>query len=146
MPLPDFNEHGDLPEGVHAANFVEVLARFGSGTGQRIEVTGRLQRIWDMANATRKLDRFILFGSYVSDTPSPKDVDVILVMHDDFRPGNCPEQCLALFNHQRAEHELGASIFWIRPGMLLQEPIDLFVAHWQIKRDGRRRGIVEVQP
>lgn len=49
-----------------------------------------------------------------------------------------------LFHHQAAQAVLGASVFWIRPAMLLLEDVDSFVAHWQGKRDDSRRGIVEV--
>ena len=48
MPLPDFNEFGDLPEGRHLASLDEVLARFGSGTSQRQGVTDRLRRIYSL--------------------------------------------------------------------------------------------------
>ena len=83
-------------------------------------------------------------GSYVSDVPEPNDVDVIVVMRNDFRSEACPAELLVLFDHARADAELGASIFWIRSDMLLGEPLEQFLAHWQIKRDGRRRGIVEI--
>jgi hypothetical protein len=42
----------------------EVLARFGKGTPQREAVTARLLRIFELANAARKLDRLVIFGSY----------------------------------------------------------------------------------
>jgi hypothetical protein len=32
------------------------------------------------------------------------------------------------------------------PDMLLGEPLEQFLAHWEMKRDGRRRGIVEIRP
>ena len=51
-----------------------------------------------------------------------------------------------LFEHAHANTELGASIFWVRPDMLLGEPLEQFLAFWQTKRDGRRRGVVEVLP
>jgi hypothetical protein len=145
MPLPGFNEAGDLPEGIHSTSLAEVLGRFGSGTDQRVEVTARLRRIYDLAMATGALDRLVIFGSYVSDVSDPNDVDVILVMREDFDPAQCPPGSLALFQHGRAGAEFGASIFWVRPGMLLGEPLDQFRAHWQRKRDGIRRGIVEVR-
>jgi hypothetical protein len=63
-----------------------------------------------------------------------------------FRSENCPAESLVLFDHARANDELGASIFWIRPDMLLGEPLEQFLAFWQIKRDGRRRGVVEIRP
>lgn len=87
----------------------------------------------------------MIFGSYVSDTPEPNDVDVILVMNNDFASERCPEEARVLFDHARADSELGASIFWVRPDMLLGEPIDVFLSHWERKRDGKRRGIVEIQ-
>jgi hypothetical protein len=49
-----------------------------------------------------------------------------------------------MFDHQRAQQELGASIFVVRPAFLLGETVDDFIAHWQITRDRSWRGIVEV--
>ena len=47
--------------------------------------------------------------------------------------------------HAHAERQFGASIFWIRPAMLLlAEPLESFIARWQIKRGGGRRRILEV--
>ena len=146
MPLPEFNEFGDLPEGLHAASLAEVIARFGSGTAQRKAVTERLRRIYHLAVATGCLDRLVVFGSYVSDVTEPNDVDVILLMRNDFRSEDCPSESSVLFDHARANDELGASIFWARPDMLLGEPVEQFLAFWQTKRDGRRRGVVELQP
>jgi hypothetical protein len=146
MPLPMFNEFGDLPEGVHPASLAEVVTRFGGRTAQRIAVTDRLCEICRLAVATGHLDRLVVFGSYVSDTNEPNDIDVILVMRNDFRAEDCPAESSVLFEHARAHDELGASIFWVRPDMLLGEPLKQFLEFWQTKRDGRRRGIVEIQP
>ncbi|HJT77510.1 MAG TPA: hypothetical protein VJ739_09955 [Gemmataceae bacterium] len=146
MPLPEFNEAGDLPEGIHPASIAEVITRFGGSTEQRVAVSVRLRRVYDLALATGALDRLVIFGSYVSDIPAPNDVDVILVMREEFNPGSCPADSLALFDHGRAGAEFGASVFWVRPGMLLGEPLEQFLAHWQRKRDGSLRGIVEVRP
>src|SRR5438445_4385562 len=144
MPLPGFNEFGDLPEGRHPATFDDVLARFGTGTPQRQRVTDRLRRVHALAVATGHLDRMVVFGSYVSDVPEPNDVDVNLVMRGDFASERCPEESRVRFDHARADAELEASIFWVRPEMLLGEPLHQFLAHWEKKRDGRRRGIVEI--
>lgn len=145
MPFPDFAESGDLPAGRHEASLDEVLARFGSGTPRRVAVSDRLRRIHAPATATGHLDRLVIFGSYVSDVEEPYDVDVILVMRGDFTSSSCPAQSLVLFDHARADEELGASIFWIRPDMLLGEPLDEFLTLWETKRDGSRRGIVEIR-
>ena len=80
MTLPEFNSLGDLPEGVHRATLDETLARFGQGSLQRQLVTGRLSRVYELARKTGNLERFVVFGSYVTAKPDPNDVDIILVM------------------------------------------------------------------
>lgn len=144
MPLPPFDERGDLPIGVHRATLGEVRTRFGQATPQRQSVTGRLVRIWELAQSTGKLARFVIYGSYVTAKPAPNDVDVILVMQDDFRTAECSAAAQALFDHRRTHDELGASIFWTRPSGVLLETLDEFIAYWQIKRDHTWHGIVEV--
>jgi len=49
-----------------------------------------------------------------------------------------------MFDHLRAQQELGASLFAIRPAFIFGETVDEFIAHWQVKRDLTRHGIVEV--
>jgi len=102
MPLPAFDEQGDLPVGVHQATFDEVLTRFGHGTLQRQLVTAQLMRIYELARATGKLLHFVIFGSYVTAKPAPNDIDIILVMRDDFEVAECDEQTQPLFDHLRA--------------------------------------------
>jgi hypothetical protein len=145
MPLPDFDIKGDLPVGLHTATINQVMARFGVGTIQRQDVATRLGHIYILARATGKLQRFIIFGSFITDKPSPNDVDIMLVMHDDFASDACGEETGRLFDHTRAASEFGASIFWIRPSMLILESLSEFINHWGVKRDGTHRGIVEVE-
>ena len=144
MPLPAFNNHGDLPEGVYKASLDEVVARFGHGTPQRQLVTTRLRHIYALAHATGKLQRFVIFGSYVTAKLEPNDVDIILVVRDDFREQDYDPEVFPMFDHRRAQRELGASIFVIRPAFLFGETVDDFIAPWQITRHMSRRGIVEV--
>ena len=49
-----------------------------------------------------------------------------------------------LFDHQRAQADVGASIFWLCPGVLLRGSLEDFLLDWGTKRDLTRRGIVEV--
>jgi hypothetical protein len=102
--------------------------------------------VYQLALASGHLDRLLVFGSYVSDVNEPNDVDVVLVMRNEFRSEDCPAESSVLFDHARANDELGASVFWIRPDMLLGESLEAFFAFWQTKRDGRRRGVVEIHP
>ena len=65
-------------------------------------------------------------------------------MDDAFRLEECPIESQGLFNHAVAQARYGVSIFWIRPGLLIDESIEDFIDYWQLKRDGSNRGIVEV--
>lgn len=144
MPLPEFNQAGDLPVGVYPATISEIVSRFGGATRQRQKVTERLLRICEVVKAIGKTDHVIIYGSYVTVKASPRDVDVVLVMRNDFELQTCRAEFAVLFDHEEAEREFGASVFWARPAMLI-EPLADFIAHWQLKRDGARRGIVDVQ-
>jgi hypothetical protein len=88
----------------------------------------------------------VIFGSYVTAKPDPNDVDVILVMHDSFSQAALPVDNRDLFDHAVAQARYGASIFWMQPSALFGDTLDTFVAHWQVKRDGSKRGILEVVP
>jgi predicted nucleotidyltransferase len=52
-------------------------------------VTTRLICVYELASNTSKLKRFIIFGSYVTAKADPNDVDLILIMHDDFTQEEC---------------------------------------------------------
>ena len=144
MPLPGFDASGDLPTGVHRVTLNEVIQRFGSVGGQRGVCTLRLSHVHELTKRTGHLQRFVIFGSYVTAQPNPNDIDVVLVMDDAFRLEECPIESRGLFDHAVAQARYGASIFWIRPALLIGEGVEEFIAYWQLKRDGSRRGIVEV--
>jgi predicted nucleotidyltransferase len=144
MSLPTFEPDGNLPPGLHPATLEEVLVRFGGTSHQREIVSHRLSRIYNLAVSTKMLDRFILFGSYVTAKLEPNDVDIVLVMKDDFNVVKYKGEATGLFDHQRAEREFGASVFWIRPIHLALETLEEFIAHWQMTRNGSKRGIVEI--
>lgn len=144
MPLPDFNEQGDLPIGVHQASLQEVIDRFGQISPQRQLVTARLLRIFELAKSTQKLLRFVIFGSYVTAKVAPNDVDIVLIVTDDFDVSEQDEQIQLLFDHLRAQKIFCASIFAVRPSTTLMSSVDEFISGWQIKRDRTERGIVEI--
>jgi hypothetical protein len=73
-------------------------------------------------------------------------VDVSLVFSDDLHWESCDAETKLLFDHEKADKRLGASIFWVRPSMLFLETVEEFIAGWQTTRAQTRRGIVEVQP
>lgn len=145
MPIPEFAESGDLPAGIHKATLEEVEDRFGKVPPARKQTVERLRRVYDLASSTDHLARFVIFGSFVTAKPEPNDVDIVMLMDDDFDASRLEGEAALLFDHAVAQSMFGASVFWLRKIAALGGEDD-FVAGWQIKRDGTRRGIVEVIP
>jgi hypothetical protein len=143
MPVPLFDTQGELPEGLHQATMDEVIARFGTGTPQRQLLASYLLRIYALVRATGKLERFIIFGSYVTATANPRDVDVFLVMGEAFHVDEVSGETRIIFSHVQAQSHLRASVFWATRSSSMTN-IDALLIGWQTKRDQTRRGIVEV--
>jgi hypothetical protein len=143
MPLPEMTDTGELPLGVHRASMEETLARFGTGHPQRITVGERLSRIYDLAASTGHLARFIVYGSFVTNKTEPNDVDLFLVMDDDFDGNQLETEPALLFDHAAADAHFGASVFWVRRTTAFGGE-QAMVEYWQAKRGGGQRGIIEI--
>ncbi|MBI4860131.1 MAG: hypothetical protein HY815_07685 [Candidatus Riflebacteria bacterium] len=143
IPLPELNECGDLPVAVYEVTLSELLSRFGTGSPLRRLVGIRLERIHRLAAATGQVARFIVFGSFITGKIEPNDVDVFLLMDNEFDVETVPGESAMLFDHPTAQAHFGASIFWIRQVACLGG-VQATIEDWQVKRDGSRRGIVHV--
>lgn len=141
--LPESNEFGDLPPGLHQSSLSDVLARFGRLTLQRMAVGQRLARIHKLAIATGHVGRFAVFGSFVTEKSEPNDVDIFIVMDDDFDFSSTTGETRLLFEHGTAQTHFGASLFWLRQ-LAAYNGAEAAITDWQIKRDGTLRGIVEI--
>lgn len=119
------------------------MERFGLATPPRRVIARRLERIYRVAQSSGHLARFVVFGSFVTSKLDPNDVDVFLLMEDDFDLSQLVGEVRLLFDHGWAQVHFGASVFWIRRLAALggeQETIEF----WQMKRDGSQRGIIEI--
>ncbi len=76
--LPDFDDYGNLPPGIHLANIKEVEARFGRGSSERRMEVEELNRFVDWAIAT-KVRRMVVNGSFVTSARAPNDVDIVVL-------------------------------------------------------------------
>ncbi|MBI2480216.1 MAG: hypothetical protein HYV60_16765 [Planctomycetia bacterium] len=144
MPLPEFNDAGDLPPGVHEASLVDAVSRFGNNSDRRRLIARRLERIHQNASQTGFLARFVVFGSFVTNKLEPNDVDVFMIMDDNFEMHSLVGEPRLLFaDHGTAQDHFGASVFWMRR-MAAIGGEQAAIEDWQIKRDGTERGIVEI--
>jgi hypothetical protein len=143
MPLPPFDTQGELPEGIHQTTMDEVITRFGTGTAQRELLVSYLLRIYALVSATGQMERFIIFGSYVTAKADPNDIDVCLVMAEAFNVDEMSGDTRVIFSHAQAQSRLRASVFWATRSTSITN-VDALLVGWQTKRDQTRRGIVEV--
>ena len=111
---PEFDDNGDLPEGIHQATLIEVLQHFGTVNAQRLRVGQRLERIYKLASSTGQVVRFVVFGSFVTAKSDPGDVDIFMVMEDSFDSSGVRGEAAVVFDHLAAQNLEGASVFWIR--------------------------------
>ena len=114
MSLPSLEITGDLPVGIHPATLQEIADRFGISNARRRVLMTRLERIYRIATSTQKVARFVVFGSFITDKAEPNDVDVFMIMEDDFDVSLLSWEAQRLFDHSAADVTYGASVFWLR--------------------------------
>jgi hypothetical protein len=71
-------EQGELPLGVHLADWEEFRARFCGSSPRRLWLSGRLRTLLELASANGKLRRVFIWGSFVTAKFAPKDLDILL--------------------------------------------------------------------
>jgi hypothetical protein len=77
--IPDFDEQGYLPPGIHPATMEEIRKRFGSSSEIRQVEYESLIWLVDAARDAGAL-RIVLNGSFVTDVDEPNDVDCALMI------------------------------------------------------------------
>lgn len=143
MVLPAFVENGNLPPGVYRVSLAQAIERFGEGSIQRRIVADRLNRIHALVKSTGKLARFVVFGSFVTSKDEPNDLDVVLLMDDDFELDAVTGEAALAFHHLEAQSLFGASIFWTRRSAAIGGE-QAMIEYWQACREGGQRGIIEI--
>ena len=85
MPIPDFNQEGFLPIGIHDCTIEEISTRFGrfQTTDQRPTLNeGLISYIIELRQAN--IGKYLIVnGSFVTSKDKPSDIDVLLVLKDD---------------------------------------------------------------
>jgi hypothetical protein len=77
--LPDFDEHGYLPPGVHPTHIEEIEVRFGRQSELRQVQMESVRWLVELARRAG-VTRLVLNGSFVTDRHEPNDVDCVLLI------------------------------------------------------------------
>jgi len=81
--IPDFNEHGYLPQGLHPAALDEIEHKLGRQSEVRRVQMESLRWLVDAA-IRAGVRRIIVNGSFVTDVFEPNDVDCVLLIEEGF--------------------------------------------------------------
>ena len=141
--LPEFNQNGNLPEGIHLATEDEVFARFAAPSARRQWLGEKLRSLMTLAKSTGQLAHVFLWGSFVTSKEVPNDLDVLLVMGTEFTVEETPAPAQVLFDHVQARLRFQAAVFWTKAS-LDPQVLRLWLDTYQTGKDFTRRGIVEV--
>lgn len=130
--IPDFNEHGYLPPGLHRARLDEIEKRFAHPSEIRRVQMASLR--WLVGLAVRVgVQRLVINGSFVTDELEPNDVDCVLLP----APG--------LSRDPTAADELLEGLPFLDIQVVDQEAFDWLVASFfAADRDFIRKGMIEV--
>src|SRR4051794_27825639 len=94
MSIPDDDEDGTLPPGVHPCTLEEVKDRFGRfrGSDRRSHLYRQLVEYVAQARSTGEVRALIIDGSFVTGKAEPGDIDIIVVISRDLlsEPGLSP--------------------------------------------------------
>jgi len=85
----------------------------------------------------------VVFGSFITGKEDPNDVDIFMIMDDEFDFTALTGDARLLFEHPAALSHFGCSVFWVRR-LAAMGGEQAAIEDWQIKRDGTERGIVEI--
>lgn len=141
--IPRYNKDGNLPKGVHKASLDEIKKVFSVGSARRKWLIGNLEKIIDLANSTGSLERIIIWGSFITNKELPQDIDLLLIMKEDFIVDKVGPEAKKMFDYVQGRIVFNADIFWTKSS-IGEETINLWLETYQMTREFDPRGIVEV--
>ncbi len=86
MPIPPLNDVGLLSEGVHDCTLDEIGARFGRFvvSERRVRLFAQLRELIEEEQRAGITVALIVDGSFVTDKPEPGDIDLVIVLPEDY--------------------------------------------------------------
>ncbi len=130
--IPELQDDGYLPPGVHSADLHEVCNRFGHQSEIRTIQAESVRWLVDIARRAGVL-RLVINGSFVTDVLEPNDVDCVLLIGEDFP------------NDHDAESELLAGLPFLEIQIVKEKAFTLLVEKiFATDRVQRPKGMIEV--
>jgi hypothetical protein len=147
MPIPGLDVTGLLPDGVHDCSLDELRERFGmfQTTDWRPKLFEKLQAFVRDAWKTNLVVEIIIDGSFVTATPRPNDIDLILVLppEHDFSAELRPFEYNVLSRRQVRRIYSFDVLVTVKGSSSHRQYLDFFA---QVRGQiGRRKGLLRLQ-
>jgi predicted nucleotidyltransferase len=144
--IPEFDEDGDLPVGIHRVMLDEIKVRFARFTtsDRRIMLFETLEQFIKTAQQTGVITRIHLVGSYVTNKAEPEDVDLLIVYRSTVEGAEIDPQQYSLVHRAGARRTFGyrLDVHPVREGSPAEPAL---LAFFQSNRRGKSIGILEVK-
>jgi hypothetical protein len=131
MSIPEFNELGYLPPGVHDSSWQEFLRRFATNSHRLRLVTGLAAALHKLGRAG--CNRVIIGGSFVTDKECPNDFDGC---YEDFCLDGDILDPLFVEDVDQQQAVFGGRLF----------DIPSYEGFFQTDRAGRPKGVIALDP
>ena len=85
MAIPDLDDAGFLPEGVHECSLDEIDQRFGGNQSafRRSALFAKLREFIQEVRSTGMAAGLIVDGSFITNKTEPNDIDLVLILPDE---------------------------------------------------------------
>lgn len=141
--IPDLNDDGLLPPGVHPATLEEVKDRFGRKNAVRRELfRGLSQALHNLREAG--VQRVYLNGSFVTDTMYPNDVDGCWDADANIDLQRLDPVFLS-FDQGRRQMKDKYGVDFFPASSVECNSSQAFLDFFQVDKDGRSKGILVIE-
>jgi hypothetical protein len=142
MPIPEFNDSGNLPTGIHHANWQELEAKLAFNE-RRQELLQGMKRACESLKMVG-CPRIFIGGSFATNKEFPGDFDIC--WQDDavdFLQLQVSDPVLLDFKSRRAAQKAkyGGELF---PASISADGYRTYLEFFQIDRNGEKKGIVAI--
>lgn len=142
--IPEFNQLGLLPPGVHRATLDEFKGRFVrfDHSDRRYRVFEGLERLLNEVRGSEIVKRVLIAGSFVTAKPEPNDFDCVLVTAPSGKQHELRPFEYRLLSRRMARKIFGGDVLTAQDG---SPGLEKLMAFFQSSREGQPMGIVEIQ-
>lgn len=142
--IPPFDADGDLPQGMHQAEWAAFRERFCifARSDRRLRLCRQIEQLLEEAQASHIVERMLFGGSFITSTSEPNDFDCIIVLKAEIHYENLLPFQRWVADTREASRRYGGDVFVAKTD---QPTLAMYLDFFRTNRRGKRVGLVEVQ-